>query len=428
VVSAAGSDRPALSRPLRCVNRMGVPIMSKIFKDESGIAVIWVAIGMSCIVGFAVLALDLSAIQTTKTQLQNAADAAVLAAAPELVPGGASLQERRQNARQMAIGIAALNRAFIDRTVGPVNIGAGDVTFPEENRVTVTTHRTVATGDALRTYFIQLLPPFGDGLADVTADATAEIMPAGGTRGFFPWMLPDRFQDNDGDGEWDDPDPFTDTNGNGDWDPGEPYVDENKDGVYTQGDFYDPILTGYNTPADAGVFLPVKQGNPQDALVAGFYYPVRFPPTGYYTGEAPLGGAAVYKDWIINKSPYLVQIGDVLRVENGNMQGPTKSGTRDIIDACPTSYYDSSDNTVKGHSHPESVPCPRIGAIAFFDPENIQGGSDKLVTVVKISHWFIESVGQPQNTVYGRLLEIVDPNAVPGLPSGGFIHLVRLVE
>jgi len=48
-------------------------------KDRKGIAVIWVAIGMASILGFAVLALDLSAIQTARTQLQNAADAAALA-------------------------------------------------------------------------------------------------------------------------------------------------------------------------------------------------------------------------------------------------------------------------------------------------------------------------------------------------------------
>jgi len=396
--------------------------------ERDGIAVVWVAIGLASILGFAVLALDLSAIQTARTQLQNAADAAVLAAVPELIPGGASLQERRQDATQMAIAFARMNRALIDESVGPVVIDAGDVTFPEKNRVTVTTHRTVATGDPVKTRFVQLIPPFGDGLADVTADATAEILGAGGTRGFFPWALPDRYDDRDDNGQWDDPDPFTDTNGNGQWDPGEPYEDENKDGVYTPGDFYDPILTGYQTPADAGILLEVKQGDPQMTLVPGFYFAVRFPPEDYYTGESPQSGASVYKEWIINKSPYLVKIGDVLRVEGGNMQGPTKQGLNDIINGCPTSYYDPADGRVKQHGHPSAEPCPRIGAIAFFDPSDIQGAADKYVTVVKLSHWFIESIADPQNTVYGRLLEIVDPNAVPGDPSGGFIYVVRLVE
>jgi Flp pilus assembly protein TadG len=403
--------------------------MSKILKNESGIVVLWVAIGMSCILGFAVLALDLGAIQTTRTQLQNAADAAVLAAAYELAPDGTSLAQRRQDATQMAIGIAGLNRAFIDRTVGPVNISAGDVSFPNDTRVTVTTHRTQATGDALRTYFIQLIPPFGDGLADVTADASAELMQGGGTNGFFPWVLQDRYDDVNGDGKWNDAEPFTDSNGNGQWDTGEPFDDQDKDGVYDPADFYDPVLTGYQTPADAGLLLAVKQGNPSDALVPGFYYPSRFPPLGYFTGDNPIPGASIYKEWIINKSPYFVSVGDVLHLEKGDMQGPTKQGCKEIIDVgCPTSYYDTADHQVKGHSHPESVPCPRIGAIAFFDPSDVQGSSDKEVTIVKISHWFVESVGQPQNTVYGRLLEIVDPNAIPGPPSGGFIYLVHLVE
>jgi Flp pilus assembly protein TadG len=402
--------------------------LTKRFKDRKGIAIIWVAIGLASILGFAVLALDLSAIQTARTQLQNAADAAVLAAAPELVPNGPSLQERRQNATQLAISFAGMNRALLNEAVGPVVISGGDVTFPQDNQVTVKTHRTVATGDPVKTYFIQLIPPFGNGLADVTADATAEVLPAGGTRGFFPWALPDRYEDWDGNGRWDDPDPYTDTNGNGQWDTGEPYTDANKDGVYTPGDFYDPVLTGYQTPADAGALLEVKQGDPQMSLVPGFYFPVRFPPINYYTGENPQSGGSIYNEWIVNKSSYLVKIGDVLRVESGNMQGPTSHGIDDIFQACPTSYYDQVDKQVKGHSHPETVPCPRIGAIAFFDPSNIQGSSDKYVTVVKLSHWFIESQGNPQNTVYGRLIEIVDPEAVPGPPSGGFIYLVRLIE
>jgi hypothetical protein len=174
--------------------------------------------------------------------------------------------------------------------------------------------------------------------------------------------------------------------------------------------------------------LEVKQGDPSSALVPGFYYPSRFPPLGYFSGEDPTPGASIYKEWILNKSPYWVSVGDVLRLEKGNMQGPTKSGTNQIINDCNTSYYDPADNQVKGHSHAATVPCPRMGAIAFFDPSNVTGSSDKEVTVVKISHWFVDSIGQPQNTVRAILLELVDPNAVPGNPSGGFIYLVRLVE
>jgi Flp pilus assembly protein TadG len=398
-------------------------------KDRQGIAIIWVAIGLASILGFAVLALDLSAIQTARTQLQNAADSAVLAAAPELMPDGASLQDRRQDATQMAIVFASMNRALIDESVGPVVINDGDVTFPEDHQVTVRTHRTEATGDPVKTYFIQLIPPFGNGLADVTADATAEILGAGATRGFFPWALPDRYEDVNGDGKWNDAEPFTDGDPqNGEWDPWESFEDEDKDGEYDPSDFYDPDSTGYQTPADAGILLEVKQGLPQMTLVSGFYFPVRFPPMDYHTGESPSGGASIYNEWIVNKSQYLVKIGDILHIEPGNMQGPTKSGVNDIVEACPTSYYDPADGKVKGHAHPETVPCPRIGAIAFFDPSSIEGSADKYVTVVKLSHWFIENVGDPQNTVYGRLIEIVDPDAVPGLPSGGFIYVVRLIE
>lgn len=409
-------------------------------RDDRGIAVVWVAISMGIIIGSAILAIDLSSIQATRTQLQNAADAAALAAVQELGPSSTlSLSEKRQNATQQAITFAALNRAFIDRTVGPVNITSEDVTFPEVNKVTVRTHRTEATGDPLRTYFIRLIPPFGDGLADVQADATAQIEGADAANGFFPWVLQDRYEDRDGDGEWDDaPEPYTDQNGNGQWDEGEPYEDLDKHGTYSEGDYYDPIATGYGTAPpspfnDVGLQLVLKQGNPAGTLTSGFFYPCRWPPLDYYTGEAPLGGGDVYNEWIVNKSPYWVKIGDVLRLEYGNMQGPTKHGVDQIIDECPTSFFNPEGDPpeipwVDGHSHDISIDCPRIGAIAFFDPSNVQGSSDKFVTVVKLSYWFVESIGA-QNTVYGRLIEIVDADALGGGGfSGGFIYTIKLVE
>ncbi len=410
--------------------------MKKIAKDERGIAVIWVAVSMALIMGAAVLAIDMSAIQTTKTQLQNAADAACLAAVHELLPSGATTSNQREhNATNVAIEVAALNNAFKEHTIGAVEITEADVSFPSAVEVTVRTHRTEATQDPLRTYFIGLIKPFGDNIADVSADATAQLVGAGGTRGFFPWILPDRFQDNDGDGVWDEPEPFDDLNKNGEWDPGEPYADLNNNKKYDVGDFYDPILTGYGTgpPSpfnDAGLELVLKQGTPQDALTAGFFYPTRWPPLDYYTGERPQSGAAAYRNFIINKSPYLVQIGDRVRLEYGNMQGPTKQGTSTIIDECPTSSYNEDTGKIEGHSHDETIYCPRIGAIAFFHPGDVQGSSDKVVTIVKISHWFVSDMrSKNTTTVYGRLLQIVDPDAVTGGGfSGGFVFLTRLVE
>jgi len=224
----------------------------------------------------------------------------------------------------------------------------------------------------------------------------------------FPWIILDRFQDKDGDGEWDDPEPFSDTNGNGNWDPGEPYVDEDGNGTYSEGDVYDPLLTGYSVPFDIGATLTVAQGNPEEALSLGFFYPCRYPPLDYYTGEQPQSGAAIYEEWIEHKSPYRVVVGDRLRIEGGNMQGPTKSGVRDIIDACPTSYYDQSDQEVKGHSHSVSESCPRIGAVALVDPTNAQNGPDGIVTAVKFFSLFVESTAYPRNVLTIRLLQLDD--------------------
>ena len=103
--------------------------LKKILKDEKGASVIMVAGAIVMIFGFAVLAIDLSMMQLAKTQLQNAADAAVLAGAFAYADEGGSQAENEAAATAEAIRVAGLNVAVqdIDR---PVVISADDVTFP----------------------------------------------------------------------------------------------------------------------------------------------------------------------------------------------------------------------------------------------------------------------------------------------------------
>src|SRR5262245_60121110 len=134
--------------------------------DERGAAMIFAAVALVVCFGFAVLAIDMSLLQLSKNQLQNAADAAALAGAIQF---GISSGNQAQSTAE-AIRLAGLNRA-IQNTQQVVTIAAGDVTFPNGNSIRVQTHRTHATGDPMRTYFMRILNFGSDNYSDMTARA-----------------------------------------------------------------------------------------------------------------------------------------------------------------------------------------------------------------------------------------------------------------
>ena len=134
--------------------RRGVGLISH--PDRSphlhGNAIIFVTVAITTCIAFSVLTLDVGMILTTKIQLQNAADAAALAGASALILGN------QAEARSRAIAVASQNLAWQDG-LDQVVIGDLDVTFPSASRCRVRTHRTRATGAALRTFFVQVLNP-----------------------------------------------------------------------------------------------------------------------------------------------------------------------------------------------------------------------------------------------------------------------------
>ncbi|MDP3911212.1 MAG: pilus assembly protein TadG-related protein, partial [Gemmatimonadales bacterium] len=101
---------------------------------QRGSALIMVTVSIVAMFAFAVLAIDGAVLMTTRTQLNNAADAAALAGASGLVDGG------EDEAIARAIDFASYNDAY-EVVNSPVIITAADVSFPEPDVVRVRTHR-----------------------------------------------------------------------------------------------------------------------------------------------------------------------------------------------------------------------------------------------------------------------------------------------
>ena len=356
--------------------------------NNRGSVMIMAAVALVALFGFAVLTIDGAMLMTTKNQLQAAADAAALAGATGLLEGS------QNTARARAIAIAANNQAVQDSR-RPVLITEADVTFPAAGIVRVVTHRTQATGDPLRTYFMRIVNPISANLTDITAVAAAQIYDVCASDCVKPWAIPDR---------WDD------VNANNALDPGE---------------LYDPDITGYNAPGDVGEPITLKVGNPQDAISPGQFFPIDLPPLDCTCGVDPQSGADQYRWNIGNCNPYTVAPGDRLQVKPGNMVGPTNQGMQILIDQDPNAYWSNADQTVMGSAYGWS---PRIVLVPFFDPSNPPESGRNWVEVTKIGAFFLEEING--GMVTGRFIKAnVGGTACEGEEGEGtFIGGIRLVE
>jgi hypothetical protein len=393
---------------------------------------ITMAVSIVALFSFAIVAIDGAILMTTKTQLQNAADAACLACASGLGIDG-TVDERMDEAMDRAIAFALYNDA-VENVLSPVEIYPEDVEFLDADgnpnpanpvKCRVTTHRTVAHGDPLRTYFLKIIDLAVPNTADVRADATAELFDICGTNCLKPWAIPDRWADTNGNGEYDFAEDWTDLNQNGVWVPGEPYTDSDGDGQYDPDEFYDPLITGYLPPGDLGYQLPLHSGTPPGPIASGQYWSVALPPLGN-PDQDPLTGGAIYREWIRTCAPYYVSPGDSLLLEPGQMVGPTIQGVLDLISMDPLATWNPATKSIANSAYGLS---PRVALVPFYDPYFPPKSGRNAVTVTKIGAFFIESVG-PGSRINARFMKIGvpgapcdDPNAPPTFITG-----LRLVE
>jgi len=143
----------------------------KIFKKESGNVLIFTAIAMMSMMGFAALSVDVGFFLTGRTQLQADVDAAALAGASGLLHSTAEASNR-------AVYFAQLNKCINE----PVYISSADVTFPSSGLIRVQASTPVPT------FFARVL---GKDRVDLSASATARIGKLIGTYGMAPLCIPD---------------------------------------------------------------------------------------------------------------------------------------------------------------------------------------------------------------------------------------------
>lgn len=137
-------------------------------RHERGVIIIWIAFFLVIMLGFVALGIDVAKLMATRTELQNAADAAALAGASALdMTTGTVMPD---TALIYAQATAAANHAFRNGEEAVTLLGS-DVSFPAVNEVRVTVRRDAGAGGAMITHVAQVL---GVKSIDVKATATAK--------------------------------------------------------------------------------------------------------------------------------------------------------------------------------------------------------------------------------------------------------------
>lgn len=144
-------------------------IPTRVRPNERGAVIIWTAFFLVFMLGFVALGIDVAKVMATRTQLQNAADAAALAGASAVDMSDGTIVQATAVVR--AQETAAQNKAFT-KAPQPVQLLAGDISFPAVNEVTVIVRRDPSAGGSMVTHVAQVL---GIKSLDLSATATAQV-------------------------------------------------------------------------------------------------------------------------------------------------------------------------------------------------------------------------------------------------------------
>lgn len=410
-------------------------------RAEKGTMLVLIAAGAVAIMGAAALAVDIGYFFTVRNQLQNAADAAALAAVQGLIADPGNYADNG-TAKRWAIETAAKNLADGQ----PVILTPADILFPNPSTARVNIQRTVDTflGRAI-------------GITSADLKVTAKAVPSEAIsgavlgNGLRPWAIFDQF------GHGSLCVPFNDCEVNPTPHGEFKNYPHTWNGVTVQSDHYkspyDPEFNGWDLSSQSDCGQVTGLINPRD--VNGTRYTLKqfascnsgkknnngngngnnnsnsnpwLTPGNY--GAVALGsnGASTYRENIRNGYQGLVQIGDLLPTEPGNMVGPTSQGVNDLIAKDPSAYMvrNAAGRWVVMSPNFPVNESPRIVPIPLYSYAHSPGNGRSNFKVTNIAFFFVE--GSNGRDVWGRFVAsrckvgertAPSPNAGTSTVSGG---------
>ena len=392
-------------------------------RREEGAVLVHVAIGLVVLLAFSAFAIDYGILWVSRSQAQNAADAAALAAATALSYDNYEDRTTTGPAVRNAISVAAQNVVWgqapsattvdVSFPTCPANVNP-----PADGCVQVDVYRNQARGNPLPTFFAQLVGVSNQG---VRATAIAQVTSGNAVKCLKPWAVADKWNEQRTDkavadpGAWTPSSTFDRFTKKGDLLVAPPALDSYTAGV----DGFRPYDANGLKSSDYGLEITLKFGNPNDPsqLTSGWFQPLAFGGTG----------GSDYRTNIASCAPGTYTLGQTITVEPGDMIGPTKQGVDDLVAKDPGATWDATNRTVINSAYSVS---PRVVPVPLFDVQEFMTRAESgrtYVTFTNIMGFFVEAmVG---NDVKGRLV------AIPGdmvTTAGGnvhsFIQVIRLVR
>lgn len=350
-------------------------------RSQRGAVLVHVAIAILGLAAFGALTIDYGIMWLSRRQAQNAADAAALAGAISLAfddPSDLDLARRAAEAageRHTIFGQSPNIEPGSGTTDADVIIGPcppNSVGLPD-TCVRVNVYRNQFR-DPLPTFFARLIGRPDQG---VRATATAQVASGTSSRCIRPWAMPDLWNDIVDD-DPDDPAECGSFPTNWCWEDTWDAYDQQGNAMNPR-DTYDPATDGFDYDTFRGIQVRIKPGNPQQALTAGWFFPIDLP----REGEPDTGGDR-YRENIYSCNSLPVQAGDYIWSEPGNMIGPTRQGVDVLLGQDPGARYvngeivDSCAGRANACFCPDAdgdlLPCtlpvsPRLVPIPVFNVE-----------------------------------------------------------
>lgn len=372
----------------------------KFLQDKRGAVGVLMALTLIIVLGCVAFAVDVGRLRAKRGYLQKAADISALAGGHGLVAYGTELDlvtaevvsYGHSNLQSDDVPISALQSSdvsyYLDGTPSEV----------DPNQVEVSIHRSTDRGNALPTIFGPFL---NMDEFDVTATSRVQVSTTCSSKCLKPFVSPDKFT-------------FTDLDG---------------DGALTisnEAEMATIVVQGYSD-GDLGTQVTLKFGNPQDTIAPGQFNAVDLPPVNKAT---PVPGGAAFRENIAgctgSNSDVAVEIGDELRLEPGNMIGPTKQGLSDLIAQDPDAYWNASESRIANSSYADPITSPRVALIAFYDPTRPPQSGRNTVFVNYIAAVFVEGVeGQD---ITGRFIRALAVDPDPGAGGDCLIYVLNFIR
>ncbi len=379
----------------------------KMYRDERGMSLVFVALGFMGFFAATMLAIDVGMLMTARTQAQNSADSGALAGAVAMAFVNFDDHNPSGPAVTGAIRQATANQVMY----GNVSVTPDDIEFLQDSfgtysQIRVTVHRNSERGNPVNTLIASL---FGINTANINAVATAEVSPADMPARCFPFMIPDRWK------ELTDP-PFNSlTSTFALFDRhGTPLLVADK---YTNAN--SAGYTGYDSTLDRGTEITLKQGTGNN-FSPSEYQPITIPANGT--------GADRYSDAIVNGPCGNISFGDMLVPEPGNMVGPTSQGVDKLLTDHPDARWDTACQCVKGN--PEDIKW-REGVIPLFDPDYYERGmqTGRFADFKAAGFLGVFLEGMSGGDVRARIVPVAGYRSHDGpWPEHSFIKAIRLIH